>query len=167
MRDDSTVVATLTLGNLLSSDPADILSLTFSEHGQELFGFGPVYGGSFDELRASEFLLGFDLEHDGVGLMGRTSHQENHMVVNDNNPPPTSLSGIEAAQFSIVATAGLTIAEFKPCCNSVTSAHAHIRQFVRRTTASQSSLASCGGSPSETAPPALTLANLPFSKSPP
>ena len=73
VQDDESVLATLTLADL-SSDPADIVRLEFSEAGQELFGFGPIYGGTFDQLSGANDFTRFALEFDGIGLTGRAAN---------------------------------------------------------------------------------------------
>ena len=102
VQDDESVLATLTLADL-SSDPADIVRLEFSETGQELFGFGPIYGGTFDQLSGADDHTRFALEFDGIGLTGRADNLTFVVSASDSDPPPTSLD-ISPAIVTIIAT---------------------------------------------------------------
>lgn len=100
-------IARLTLSDI-SSDPNDIIMLTFTQAGQDLFGYGPVYEGVFDALSLAEeggrFILDED-EFGRVGLGGTSLASSVGFSVSafDTNPPTTSLLGFDANQFGIIA----------------------------------------------------------------
>lgn len=102
IQEDSSVLATLTLEQL-SSDPEDVLALTFSEQAQDLFGYGPTYEGTFDSLSLAEDFARLAFEEDGIGLTGRAAITVFSVSVHDTQPPNTSLADIDASQFDIIA----------------------------------------------------------------
>lgn len=106
VQDDSTVLATLTLGSF-STDVPDIVSLTFSDAGEDLFGFGPTYTGTFDDFSPQEDAAQFILTGDGLGLTGRTSNFGTGVTAFDADPPssarlPESPSSVEVFAFELV-----------------------------------------------------------------
>src|SRR6056297_1434144 len=93
---DSVVIGTLQLAEL-STDPADILSLTFTEEGQTLFGFGPIYEGTFDRLSQPEDGGRFSLDIDEFGrkTFGGTFGVGFEVGAVDSDPPNSTLPGID------------------------------------------------------------------------
>lgn len=95
--DQNEQLATLVFAKLPTNDPADILSLTFTEKGASTFGFGPIYRGSFDAMSwpTHQFVLDCD------GLGGMSSDGLLVAGAIDYDPPAGTL---EPRWFEIGAT---------------------------------------------------------------
>lgn len=82
------VLATLDFEQL-PGDHSDVVSLSFTDVGNELFGLGLRYEGVFD--RMGQDTVGFSDDTLG-GLIGTNFFMSNNSDMHDDNPPPTSLS---------------------------------------------------------------------------
>ena len=101
----SETIATLELAQL-SPNVEDILSLSFSEAGQDLFGYGPVYEGTFDGFFSPEDGTRFTLDEDEFGIIGLGGEDAEFALGGgafDLDPPDTSLPKIDPLLFEIQA----------------------------------------------------------------
>lgn len=101
----SETIATLELAQL-SSNVEDVLSLSFKEAGQELFGFGPVYEGTFDGFFSPEDGSRFILDKDEFGVVGLGGEDAEFALgagVFDLDPPASSLPGVDPNLFELNA----------------------------------------------------------------
>ena len=96
--DDGQVLASLTLQNLERSGPGagveDVIELAFTPDGQELFGYGPTYGGEFDEFTDDSGLFFFS-ELDGELKARSQGGISNSATLVDADPPPSSRDGFD------------------------------------------------------------------------
>lgn len=101
--DQATTLASMTLSNVRRANEKSITELAFTSHGESLFGFGPIYEGSFDDMSpddSAHFFLG---EGNG-GLLEASSDGGTDLLATavDLDPPRTTLEGVsEELSFSV------------------------------------------------------------------
>ena len=93
-----TVLATLHLAGL-PADHTDVLGLTFTPAGESIFGFGPIYPGTFDDTSGHPSPPPAQIIDDGLGGLG--AFDNNFLFISDSDPPPSTVSSL--TRFSIVA----------------------------------------------------------------
>jgi len=92
-------VATLTRSEL----PAgldEVVGLSFTERGQELFGFGETYTGTFNELRHGQLVCDGFTDLDGQEISGFRGNGESLLsVLLDLDPPTSSLPSVRETEY--------------------------------------------------------------------